>query len=354
MHLAVRSPGGDASRLLAISGRGTWDEPRPGARADLGEEWWALPGLADAHAHLAADELVLAPGDPTEIRRRAFTCLESGTFLVVDKGWCDDSVLATLASAPPLESPDLEGAGRMIAVEGGYYPGFAIETDPAGLAEVVRSAAERGRGWVKLVGDWPRKGRGAVGNFDEEALALAVDVAHRGGARVAIHTMAPEVPSWAVQAGVDSIEHGPFLSRADLEELARRRGAWVPTVLRLEELGEALGRTSSGGRLIAGALGNLPSLLAEAPPGVAVLAGTDLATPPGAVAREAAALARMGLPPERAVDAASAAVRRYLGRDPGFVLGEAADALFFEVDPYQDPAVLAEPVAVFRSGRRLR
>lgn len=310
--------------------------------------------MADSHAHLAADELELAPGKPADIRRRAFACLERGTFLVIDKGWRDDSVVATLRGAPPLESPDVEGAARMIAVEGGYYPGFAVETDRRGLEEAVSAAVEGGDGWVKLVGDWPRKGRGALPNFDEEALAAAVEVSHRGGAKVAIHTMAPDVASWAVWAGVDSIEHGLFLTRDDLEELGRRGGAWVPTVLRMEAMVEMLGRTSGGGRLIAAALEDMPLLMRELPEEVTVLAGTDLATPPGRVAAEAVALVRLGLSPERAVDAASSGARRYLGRPDGFTSGEPADAVFFEGDPYEDVSVLGEPVAILRSGERLR
>lgn len=333
---------------------GTWGSASEGTAPELGEGWFALPGLADAHAHLAGDELALAPGRPAEIRKRAFACLERGTFLAIDKGWGDDSVVATLSAAAPTEGPDLEAAGRMITVEGGYYPGFAVETDRSGLEEVVHAAVVEGRGWVKLVGDWPRKGKGVVPNFDEEALSVAVEVAHAGGARIAIHTTGPEVASWAVWAGVDSIEHGPCLDRADLEELGRRGGAWVPTVLRMEATVEFLGRGSGGGRLIQAALDDMPQLVADLPPGVEVLAGTDLATPAGGVAAEAVALHRLGLPAAAAVDAASISARRYLGRSEGFQVGEPADVVFFESDPYEDPSILNVPVAAVRAGRRLR
>lgn len=312
---------------------------------------WALPGLVDSHSHLAADSLELVAGEPDQILRRAYACLDRGTFLVVDKGWCDTTVVATLTARPPSESPDLEGAGRMIAVAGGYYPGFAVETDTAGLAEVVAAAVREGRGWVKLVGDWPRPGRGAVGNFDQASLAVAVDVAHRGGARVAIHTMAPDVPSAAVGAGVDSIEHGLFLDAADLDELAAREGAWVPTVRRMEAIVDMLGAGSSGGRLVSEGLDNVAGLLAAAPTDLAILAGTDLATPPGGVGEEVAALIECGLAPERAVEAAAGVARRFLGRGEGFEPGTNADAVFYDADPYVDPSVLSRPAVVMRAGR---
>ncbi|HEX2153936.1 MAG TPA: amidohydrolase family protein [Acidimicrobiia bacterium] len=354
MRASLLRPGASGPVLLGVSTEGRWIEAGSDGGEVIGEGWWALPGLSDAHAHLAADELDLEPGDPDEIRRRAYACLDRGTFLVVDKGWRDNSVLLTLVGAPPLEAPDLEGAGRMIATDGGYYPGFAVETDTEGLAETVRGAVEQSRGWVKLVGDWPRRGRGALPNFDEKSLSTAVTVAHDGGARVAIHTMAPEVASMAVEAGVDSIEHGLFLDPQDLEKLAARGGAWVPTVLRMEAIAAMLGPDSSGGRLIRDGIDNVTALLARVPSGVSVLAGTDLATAPGHVAREVTALVELGLPSERAVDAASVAARRYLGRSEGFVVGEPADAVFFDADPYLYPETLERPAAVIRSGKQLR
>lgn len=354
MQVSLHLPGSAHTTCLDVSPAGRWDEPKGKSRADIGDGWWALPGLVDAHAHLAADRLELLPGEPDEIRRRAYACLEKGTFLVVEKGWCDHSVLATLTPMAPDAAPDIEGAGRMIAVEGGYYSGFAVETDAEGLGDVVRRAVTEGKGWVKLIGDWPRKGRGALPNFSLEALTRAVQVAHGSGARVAIHTMAPEVASWAVAAGIDSIEHGLFLTGEDLELLGRTGGAWVPTVLRMEAMVGMLGGESSGGRLIREGIGNITGLLSEVPAGVSVLTGTDLATGPGEVAREVTALVRMGLAPERAVDSASVTAHRYLGRPDGFGVGDPANAVFFDSDPYQDPAVLERPVAVLRSGKRLR
>jgi imidazolonepropionase-like amidohydrolase len=354
MQVVIRQPGAVEGRTLAVGEDGRWREPTGEASDLLGVGWWALPGLVDAHAHLAADELDLVPGVPDQIRKRAYACLEGGVFLVIDKGWCDGTVVATLTDAPPSESPDFEAAGRIVAVEGGYYPGFAIETDAEDLVEVIRRAVDEGKGWVKLVGDWPRKGRGALPNFDPDQLKTAVDVAHAAGARVAIHSMAPDVASWAVAAGVDSIEHGLFLTVDDLEAMAAREAGWVPTILRCEALIEALGRESSGGRLLAAGLDNVRNLLAEVPDGVSVLAGTDLVAPSAAVGREVTALIRHGLDPKRAVDAASATALAFCEREAAFAVGAPADAVFFDRDPYEDPSVMERPIAVLRHGVRLR
>ena len=353
MLISLRSPGEAEGRLMEVTPGGLWKAATRGSAPDLGHGLWATNGLADAHAHLAATA-ERDHGDPVGIRERAFACLRRGAFLIVDKGWSDTTVVATLSSVPPEERPDWEAAGHMIAVPGGYYPDFAIEVDPGDLADVVADGVASGRGWVKLVGDWPRKGRGALANFSEDDLRDAVEVAHRGGARVSIHTMAPDVPSVAVRAGVDSIEHGLFLSQSDLEMLGERHGAWVPTVLRMEQTAEMLGSDSTGGRLIRDGLDNVASLLSSVPEGVAVLAGSDMAIAPGDVGPEVVRLMDLGLEPQRAVEAATTAAFEYLSRPTGFNPGRPADAVFFAQDPLQNPNALLNPVAVMRSGKLIR
>ncbi len=351
--VTLRPPGGDEVVLVAEDGRWTDPDDGPVDEAYETHELWALPGLADAHAHLAADEMRLDPGDPDDIRRRAYACIQAGVFLTLDKGWGDDAVLC-LFDEPPDRRPDLEAAGRMIAAPGGYYPGFAEEVDEDELeAAVARAAARRG-GWVKIVGDWPRRGEGPRANFTAEGLAAAVRVAHRAGARVAIHTMAREAPTMAVAAGVDSIEHGLFLTEDDLASLAARGGMWVPTLLRMESVRDELREGGSGRRLLDEGLANAVSLLPVAEQlGVTVLAGSDLAVPARRVAAEAARLAEAGLSPEAAVAAVSVAAYQATGRDAGFRPGLSADAVFFDRDPREDLGVLERPVLVLRRGRRV-
>jgi imidazolonepropionase-like amidohydrolase len=155
----------------------------------------------------------------------------------------------------------------------------------------------------------------------------------------------------AVTAGVDSIEHGLFLTGDDLVELGRYRGAWVPTVATMEGLVELLGADSSGGRLIAGGLDRLRELLPEARKlGVTVLAGSDLSYAHGAIAGEAIRLAAYGMDAEDAVWALTAAAREYLGLPAGLHAGYPADAVFLAADPRYDLGTLGSPALVMRRG----
>lgn len=309
-----------------------------------------MGGMADCHAHLCADshDETEQPGDLDLARQRAFTQLEHGVFLVVDKGWRDETVI-TLMNDPPDRRPDLEAAGRVISGSHGYFPGFAVETDDAGLVAAVQAANKLG-GWVKLVGDWPQRGRGPVINFREESLAAAVNVAHAAGARVAVHTMAPDTPGMAVRAGVDSIEHGLYLSETDLAALGARGGAWVPTIVNTEDVMASLAPGSSGVRILGTGLENVRRLLPQAADmGVQVMCGTDLGLAHGQVAVEAVRMTEYGLPAAAAVAAAGPNAYGYLGKS-FLSAGAAADILLFERNPLEEPCSLSHPVAGMRAG----
>ncbi|MGI8518536.1 MAG: amidohydrolase family protein [Acidimicrobiia bacterium] len=347
MRFAFRS--GPDERELGVA-NGAWAEERDGPSVDL-RRFWALPGLADCHAHLAADSLVTVDvgGEIDAIKRRVFAQLERGVFLIIDKGWRDDVVLRLL-DEPPADRPHLEAAARIITGVHGYFPGFAVEVDDDELPQAVAEANTRG-GWVKLVGDWPQKGRGPVINFGEDALVRACEVAHAAGARVAIHTMAPDTPSMAVRAGVDSIEHGLYLTPEDLTMLGERGGAWVPTIANTEDILAAFATGSTAARVLGQGLENLRESLPQAAEiGVSVLAGTDLGLRHGEVAAEVLRLHSRGLPPEAAIDASGPAAYRYLGLSP-FSPGSSADLLLFETDPTTDLTALGSPIAGMRAGR---
>lgn len=354
LRFSLRQPGSEPV-FLDVAGE-SWAEPEGSSEEIVGHGLWAIPGLVDAHAHFAAAEgasWVSAGLDgAAQSARRA---LEAGVMLALDKGWSDLTVLEMLARVAAEDRPDIHAAGVVMAVDGGYLGGFANEIDPAAIAEAVALASKEGSGWVKLIGDWPRKGRGPVANFSEEELATAVEVGNGLGARVAIHTMAREVPTWAVRAGVHSIEHGLFLSETDLALLGERGGMWVPTVLQIDAVISQLGADSSGGRLLREGLENVTQLLHPAiEAGVHVLTGTDLAVGPRQVAEEAVRLWELGLPATEVVAAVSSSGLAANDRVSSFEPGAPANAVFFGSDPLADPRILRHPIHVVRLGRVIR
>ncbi|MCP3993309.1 MAG: amidohydrolase family protein [Actinomycetia bacterium] len=350
--LTIRTLDGISRELTVVDGHFREAGERVDREVDT-SGWWAVAGLADCHAHLgggAGDDEIEGDNVLGRTKANAWAQLEGGVFLVADKG-AGDNITLKVMDEPPTKRPELHMAGKVITNPGGYYPGFASEVDEGALIDTVRAATGGGATWVKLIGDWPRRGVGAVTNFSEAAMHQAVEVAHGAGCRVAIHAAAPSTSSVAVAAGIDSIEHGLFLTADDLVALGARGGAWVPTIAAMEGIRDMLGAESSGGRLFAEGLVNVRELLAGAPEtGVSVLAGTDLEVPHGGIATEALRMAEYGLAAADVVHATTAAAYAYLGSNHGFEPGGHADVLFFDADPREDVSVLERPVLGLRHG----
>ncbi len=349
----LRPPGGEP--LIRDVANGDWAEPAGTPGSTLGEGLWALPGLVDAHAHFAAAEGAdWVTDDVAGASARAGEALAAGVMLALDKGWSDLTTIEMMGRIALADRPDIEAAGVINSVEGGYWPNFGRQVGPGEMARAVAVAVAESKGWVKLVGDWPRRGIGPMPNFTEAELGEAVRVANGLGARVAIHTMAREVPSMAVRAGIHSIEHGLFLTEDDIVELGARGGMWVPTILRMEAVIRQLGADSTGGRLIREGIDNVARLLDTAvEAGVFVLAGTDLAVGTRAVAAEAIRLWELGMSPARVVGAVSNAGYRATGRADAFEVDTPANVVLYAEDPTADPRVLGHPRHVVRLGRIL-
>jgi imidazolonepropionase-like amidohydrolase len=332
-----------------------WDEPDGIADQTVGERSFALPGLVDSHAHFAAPIGKDWKTDSYENAvARARQAVNAGVLLALDKGWSNLNSVQILENIDPEFRPDIEAAGIINAVAGGYWPDFARELTRSTFEDGIRISVEEGRGWVKLVGDWPRKGQGPVVNFDEGQMRRAVEIAAERGAKVAIHTMAREAPGMAVRAGVHSIEHGPFLDTSDLAALGARGGMWVPTIIRMEAVVAQLGDTSSGGKLLIEGLDNVRRLMVEAvEAGVHLLAGTDVTVGTHDVALEAVKLVEYGLPVDLALNAVSVGGYLATGRAAGFEIGSAADAVLYAANPLTEISVLGHPEMVIRRGKVL-
>ncbi len=358
MILFLRDQTGAEYRLGVTDGR--FVVPESGVVRDSGvvhdlRHLVALGGLADCHAHLSGNDVAdIIEYDGAAIEEKmlhnARLQMEGGVLLLAEKG-SKSSLSLRILSEEESQRPRMQMAGRMIAVDGGYYRGFAAEVDAANLETVISDATDDGATWVKLVGDWPRRGVGAIPNFSETALRQIVTVAHGAGCRVAIHTAAPETPGMAVRAGVDSIEHGLYLTPGDVTELGERGGAWVPTVVAMEAISQWLGPATTGGKVLTTGLENTAGLLPLAvDAGVSVLAGTDLALQHGSVATEAIRLTQYGLSTSQALHSVTRAAYDYLGVEAGFSPGLPADAVFFDEDPVNDLSVLLDPRVVIRAG----
>src|SRR4051812_846579 len=223
-------PAGEPRDLYVVDGRVTYE---PSSAAEDAGEGWIVPGLVDAHCHVGLDEHGAVDEATTE--EQAMTDRDAGALLLRDCGSAADT--AWVHDREDL--PRLIRAGRHIARTRRYIRNYAHEVEPADLPAYVAQEAQRGDGWVKLVGDWISRDDGDLApSFPPEAFAEAIRVAHEHGAKVTAHCFGTAVLPGLIEAGIDCIEHGTGLTEELIDAMVDRGTALVPTVMQLDKFPE--------------------------------------------------------------------------------------------------------------------
>src|ERR1041384_1899144 len=225
---------------------------------DLGDVT-LLPGLIDCHTHLLASDTD-DYGKMLLTKSQAYRALEgasnarrtvlAGFTSVRDvgsegAGYSDvalrDAINRGLVDGPRMKgaTPALPAVGHSRRVGGSSdLPEFPRGAQMiSGVEEARRAVREQignGADLIKVYADWNYP------TLTPEELRVIVEEAHKAGKTVAAHGQATsEGIRNAVNAGVDSIEHGDVTDRATLE-LMKQKGVWlVPTFGRqLQRLAE--------------------------------------------------------------------------------------------------------------------
>jgi imidazolonepropionase-like amidohydrolase len=317
----------------------------------LHEGGFAVPGLVDAHAHLAlASPLEDGPEDEV-VRASARRQLEAGVLVVREPG-SPNRASRDLSSDELL--PTIYTAGRFLTTPGRYLPGLALEVRDDELPAAALSELRQSGDWVKVIGDYfDAEGRFST-NFSTEALSETARVVHDAGGRLTMHTIIPDSLQQAIDTGFDGIEHGSTLEEGQVEALAAAGVAWTPTAVIDEILSETVEQMVGpvGGAALVEGLRHHGEAIREAhEAGVRILAGTDAGmNPHGVVAKEIRLLHSFGLPAADALRAGSWGARSYLGL-PGIELGARADLVIFPDDPSEDLSVLDHPRLIMLGGR---
>ena len=366
-HAVVRIVAGRIRAIDAVAGRAA----PPGATDLRGRT--LLPGLIDAHTHVISDT-ERAPGfgpppplhgeepRPDALRwfvlaKAARAFLAAGITTVRDVGSPDDEAI-TLREAIRLgllEGPRILSCGRIITATA---PGSRIfgtmyeEADgPWQMRRAVRRQLRRGADYVKVMATGARsveRESPEAAQLTAEEIGAVVDEAHRMGVRVAAHAEGLEGARLAVEAGVDTIEHGLSLHREPrlVDTMAEQGIVLVPTLSTFQDLAERF-RDDFAPPLVAQAERQrdeaAKTVMAARAAGVTIAMGYD-SGPPGANANELIRLVEAGLSASEAVVAATAGSAKALGlTDRGtLATGQVADLLVVDGDPLAEPAVLAD------------
>lgn len=240
----------DAGRIDKVGPAASTTAPLGAREIDLGGSY-LLPGLVNAHVHLcgsgkpisaggAGDLIDTVVGNPVGrwilrrmLRAHAQQQLASGVTTVRcvgDPGFADVAVRDEI-EAGKCAGPRLVCSGVGVTVPGGHGAGlFAHVTDTSeGAREIVRECFAHKCDLVKLfitggVFDAEVEGEPGVLRMPPEIAMAAVDEAHKLGLPVAAHVESMEGVRVALEAGVDTVEHGAQLDN-DLLALFKRNGA---------------------------------------------------------------------------------------------------------------------------------
>lgn len=363
--------------------------PAGATLVDLSKQF-VLPGLTDLHVHLWG-----IGGDPMRARLLEATndeaddmmvavvnarkTLEAGFTTVRDLGGNPRGIraLRDAVARGDVEGPTIVNAGTMISVTGGHGDGtnglnetfadavHAHQTNtcdgPDDCRRAVRAQVGLGAQVIKFAatGGVLSNVSGGLGRaMTPEEMRAIIETAHALGRKVAAHSHAAEGTKAALEAGVDTIEHGSYLDDEAIK-LFKARGAWlVPTEMAPVA---ALAQARSGAlppatipKAEAAAAAMVESHRKAYAAGVKFAFGTDTGVSKhGDNAQEFALLVeKVGMTPAVAIRTATVDAATVLGRDDigAIAPGKAADIIAVATSPLDDVRQLEHVAFVMHRG----
>jgi len=242
-----------SSGIIEKAGRqGEVTEPREETRIMAEEGTTILPGLIDTHIHFFGTrgsniiDWVTVPETLAALRsvRDLHRLLLAGFTTVRDLGSKVGTYLSQAVKEGIIEGPRVISASRPVARTGGdddpsILPlpiaeeiSYSYHCDgPWECRKAVRKVIRDGGEAVKLYasGSLAQERKGHV-QFTVEELKAIVDEAHLAGLKVAAHAWSEEGLMNVVEAGVDSIEHGMWLTPEIADRIKKKGIFYVPTL----------------------------------------------------------------------------------------------------------------------------
>jgi imidazolonepropionase-like amidohydrolase len=342
-----------------------------------------MPGLIDVHTHVFLQQDAISPTYDEQLLkqsvafrtiravRSAALALEHGFTAIRDletegAGYSDVD-LRNAISLGIVPGPTMQVAGRALDVTGAYpLQGYAPELEPSlprgvevvdsveASRKAVREQISYGVDWIKMYADRDNYLEGetlhGIPTFTVDEAKAIVDEAHRERRRVASHARGVEGVEIALQAGVDSIEHGVSMTDPQLSEMKRRGIYYVPT---LWDVQYSADRRHSAQLEKQFEIGQ-QTLIRAIKAGVKIAFGTDVGgfdwqiTP----AKQMQTFVAAGMTPAQAIATSIRTGAELFGIDGEGVLqvGDYADIIVVPGDPLKDVTVLEKVECTIKRG----
>ncbi len=347
-----------------------------------------LPGLMDMHTHLMSQhskdsytERFFMDQADYALRSTMYarTTLLAGFTTVRDLG---DNGVNSVALRKAIDNgwtvgPRIFTSGKSLATTGGHAdPTNALrgdfKRDPGPLEGVingvddarkaVRQRYKDGADLIKLTATGGVLSLAASGQnpqFSEEELQAIVATAKDYNMIVAVHAHGTEGIRRAVLAGVDSIEHGTFMTDETIELMKQKGTYWVPTIVAGEWVAEKAKEPGYFPEIVRPKAAAIGPVIRETfrkayKAGVKIAFGTDSGVSPhGLNAREFELMVEEGMPALEAITAATQTAAKLLRIDDRLGTLEPkkiADVIAVEGNPLEDIRALRKVVFVMKEG----
>jgi imidazolonepropionase-like amidohydrolase len=226
------------NKITKILPADSTDWPRDAQIIDVSGKT-VMPGLIDLHTHITYDEpnvpvaLSVSPSDATlRALERLRYYLESGITSIRDVASIGEVPfrLKQWVAENRAPGPRVFAAGQLITGTGGHaaeglgplspnYGSIREASGPDDWRQAVREQFKRGADLIKL-----------ASHFSRAEVAAAVEEAHALGLKATVDAETFYI-QWAVEAGIDSVEHPLPRSEETIRLMAQKGTAAVPTLI---------------------------------------------------------------------------------------------------------------------------
>ncbi|ACB86269.1 metal-dependent hydrolase family protein [Natranaerobius thermophilus] len=338
-----------------------------------------MPGIVDTHVHFCFEPCA----DPFSVLTKesdartglkaasyALKTLLSGVTTVRDMGgknYVDLDLRDSIHEGKHL-GPRMFASGKILTMTGGH--GWAIGEEIDGESEArkgARKQLKKGADLLKIMATGGVMTEGVEPGspqLTKEEIKAAVEEAHKGGKKTATHAQGIRGIKNAIEAGIDSVEHGIFLDNDIIETMVEQEVYLVPTLSApywISEKGREAGipehAVKKSDAIIEDHVSNFKKAY-EA--GVNIALGTDAGTPfneHGKNSFELELMVKHGMDPLEAIKTATYMGAELLGisdKVGQIAPGLYADLLIIDGDPVADIEDIEKIHSIYKMGREIK
>ena len=368
-----------------------WRAPPRDAKVIDWSDYWVLPGLIDAHVHLAdylqtsnpAEPLLHSPEETAYLgARNARVTLAAGFTSVHDVGsyrGTGNIELRNAINRGDVVGPRINAVGGYITVPGGggevtglpagmVVPPemrMGVASGPQEVAEKVNLLFEKGADSIKLIATGAVLTEGTEPGQIELSgpeIRAAVDMAERHGSWVTAHAHGAAGIKLAIENGVRGIEHASLIDDEGIA-LAKARGTYLVMDVYNGDFIAEVGRRDGWSADILRKNDETTEVQRQGftkavRAGVKVVFGTDAGVfPHGLQARQFKYMVRYGMSPLQAIQSATNVAAEFLGWNKvagSLMPGHWGDMIALRGNPLVDITELERVAHVIKGGELIR